>query len=69
MSKIELEDTFVKCDCCEDIINMDKYGYYILQKGIDEEQVWCQECYESDLLNEMKKKDGYVMMMNDFIFV
>jgi hypothetical protein len=50
-----IEDPFVKCDCCECVINMDKYGYYILQKDNDE-KVWCQDCYFSELYIKMKEK-------------
>lgn len=45
---------FVNCDCCDSIINMEKDGYYILQKE-DDEQVWCNDCYYSESYDEMKE--------------
>jgi len=53
--EVEVEDPYVIVDCCNYIINMDKQGYYVLQKG-DDELIWCQDCFYSDLWIEMKKK-------------
>jgi hypothetical protein len=53
---VEVEDPFVIVDCCNYIINMDKQGYYVLERGEKEELIWCQDCFYSDLWHEMKKK-------------
>jgi len=63
-SEEEIYDPFINCDACEYIINMDKYGYYILYKDSDnkdpdfdfDEIVLCQDCYYSDLRVELKEK-------------
>ena len=63
----EICDPFVNCDGCDYIINMDKYGYYILYKDTDKdtdkesevnvnELVLCEDCYYSDLRVELKEK-------------
>jgi hypothetical protein len=65
MSDNEVEDSFVNCDCCECIINMDKDGYYVLQRDVNEEEVWCHECYYSDSYAIMKD-NGWICDDDDF---
>jgi hypothetical protein len=57
----EITDPFVKCDHCNIIINMDKHGYYILERENNNsvEEVWCQDCFYSPEYTK-KKEEGWI---------
>ena len=42
----------IVCDNCNEKVNTQKHGFYILTKE-DDELCWCQYCFE-DLWKEMK---------------
>jgi hypothetical protein len=50
MEKQIITGSIIICDHCNYDININKHGYHILERvlnNIVEEEVWCYECYYS----------------------